>query len=160
MLPALWGNARLLCGLVEAARAFPDDKAIAAAARRLGDFYISLLPRFNDPDRIAEYTAGGTYAAGYVTCWFPAMEGLVKLRDLTGEKKYLDAAAAMAEFYHRFDRLPVDHAHGMLCNQVSLLLLYEATRDAATWRGSRNDGRNWSKAATSTRPEAFWRNAM
>lgn len=127
MLPALWGNARLLCGLVEAARAFPEDTAIATSARALGDFYISVLPRFNDPKKIAEYTAGGTYAAGYVTCWFPAMEGLVKLSTLTGEEKYLTAAGAMADFYEQFDKLPVDHAHGMLCNHVSLLLLSQAT---------------------------------
>jgi hypothetical protein len=131
MLPALWGNARLLCGLVEAMRAFPGDEATAAAARRLGDFYVSMLPRFNDPERMAEYTAGDTYAAAYVTCWFPAMEGLVKLATLTGEKKYLAAAVDIAAFFKRFDRLPVDHAHGMLCNQVSLLLLHEATGDAA-----------------------------
>jgi hypothetical protein len=129
MMPALWGNARLLCGLVEAARAFPANTAVAGAARRLGDFYISALPRFNNPDRMAEYTAAGSYAAGYVTCWFPAMEGLVKLGRLTGERKYVEAAMAIAEFYRRFDRLPIDHAHGMLCNQVSLLLLYEATKD-------------------------------
>lgn len=127
MLPALWGNARLLCGLVEAMRAFPDDAATATAARRLGDFYLSVLPRFNDPERIDEYTAGGTYAAGYVTCWFPAMEGLVKLATLSGDKRYLAAAEAIASFYRRFDLLPVDHAHGMLCNHVSLLLLHEAT---------------------------------
>ncbi len=65
MLPALWGNARLLCGLVEAMRAFPEDQETSSAARRLGDFYLSVLPRFNDPKRIEEYTAGGTYAAGY-----------------------------------------------------------------------------------------------
>lgn len=127
MLPALWGNARLLCGLVEAMRAFPDDKATAASARALGDFYLSVLPRFNDSARIAEYTAGGTYAAGHVTCWFPAMEGLVKLADLTGENKYLTTAADMADFHERFDTLPVDHAHGMLCAHVALLLLHEAT---------------------------------
>ena len=131
MLPALWGNARLLCGLVETMRAFPEDKTTAASARKLGDFYLSMLTRFNDPERIAEYTGGGTYAAGHVTCWFPAMEGLVKLSTLTGEKKYLDAAAAMAAFFKRFDQVPVDHAHGMLCNHVSLLLLHEATGDAA-----------------------------
>jgi hypothetical protein len=131
MLPALWGNARLLCGLVEAMRAFPEDKATAGAATALGDFFVSMLPRFNDPGRIAEYTAGGSYAAGYVTCWFPTMEGLVKLGTLTGQRKYADAAAVIAEFYRRFDRLPIDHAHGMLCGQVSLLLLYEATGDDA-----------------------------
>jgi hypothetical protein len=129
MMPALWGNARLLCGLVEATRAFPANTAIAGAARRLGDFYIAVLPRFNNPDRMAEYAAAGSYAAGYVTCWFPAMEGLVKLSNLTGERKYLEAAMAIAAFYRWFDRLPIDHAHGMLCNQVSLLLLYEATKD-------------------------------
>jgi len=131
MLPALWGNARLLCGLVEASRTFPDDKAIATAAHSLGDFYLSMLPRFNDPQRIAEYTAGGTYAAGYVTCWFPAMEGLVKLGALTGEDKYFQAASAMADFHQQFDKLPVDHAHGMLCSHVSLLLLYEAKGNPA-----------------------------
>ena len=131
MMPALWGNARLLCGLVEASRAFPDDGPVQATARRLGDFYVGLVPRFTNPERIREYTGGGTYAAGYVTCYFPAMEGLVKLHTLTGERKYLEAAATMAAFYKSFDKLPIDHAHGMLCNQVSLVLLYEATNDAS-----------------------------
>nr|MCU0781890.1 glycoside hydrolase family 127 protein [Akkermansiaceae bacterium] len=131
MMPALWGNARLLCGLVETMRAFPADTSIAKAARGLGDFYIAMLPRFNDPARIAEYRAAGSYAAGHVTCWFPAMEGLVKLGNLTGEEKYLDAAKAIAEFYEKFDTIPIDHAHGMLCNQVALLLLFEATKDGS-----------------------------
>ncbi|MBT8044902.1 MAG: glycoside hydrolase family 127 protein [Verrucomicrobiae bacterium] len=131
MLPALWGNSRMLCGLVEVTRAFPDNKPIATATRRLGDFYVSMLPRFNDPTRTKEYEGAGSYAAGHVTCWFPAMEGLVKLSQLTGDKKYLNAAIKMAEFYQRFDKLPIDHAHGMLCNQVSLVLLYEATNNPA-----------------------------
>jgi Beta-L-arabinofuranosidase, GH127 len=131
MMPALWGNARILCGLVEACRAFPNDAALLETTRKLGDFFVSILPRFTDPSRMSEYTKGDTYAAGYVTCYFPAMEGLVKLQMLTGEKKYLDAAITMAEFYKKFDRLPIDHAHGMLCNQVSLLLLYEVTKDTS-----------------------------
>jgi hypothetical protein len=129
MMPGLWGNARLLCGLVEASRAF-NDPALLACARKLGDFYVGIAPRFTDPARISEYTGGGTYYAGYVTCYFPAMEGLMKLHQLTGEKKYLDTAVTMARFYEPFDRLPIDHAHGMLCNQVSLLLLYEATKES------------------------------
>jgi len=131
LMPALWGNARMLCGLIEASKAFPDDAPLLAAARRLGDFYVGLIPRFTDPARMSEYTAGDTYAAGYVTCYFPAMEGLAKLHTLTGDRKYLEAAVTMAAFYKQFDRLPVDHAHGMLCNQVSLLLLSEATRDVS-----------------------------
>ena len=129
VLPALWGNSRMLCGLVEAARAFPSNAAIARAARKLGDFYLSVLPRFTDPNRMEEYTRTGSYAAGYVTCWFPAMEGLVKLSALTGERKYFDAAKTIAAFYKQFDHIPIDHSHGMLCGQVSLLLLFEATKD-------------------------------
>lgn len=128
MMPALWGNARLLCGLVEACRAF-NDPALLVTAKKLGDFYVDILPRFTDSKRMGEYTGGDTYASGYVTCYFPAMEGLVKLYKLTGEKKYLNTAIAMAAFYKSFDRLPIDHSHGMLCNQVSLLLLYEATKE-------------------------------
>ncbi len=129
MMPALWGNARLLCGLVEASRAFKDADLLESA-KKLGDFYVGLIPRFTEPGRMADYTGGDSFAAGYVTCYFPAMEGLVKLHRLTGARKYLDAAITMAEFYRTFDRLPINHAHGMLCNQVSLLLLFEATRQA------------------------------
>jgi len=130
MMPGLWGNARLLCGLVEASRAFKDP-SLLTTTRKLGDFYVDILPRFTDSSRMSEYTGGGTYYAGYVTCYFPAMEGLVKLSVLTGEKKYLEAAVTMAAFYKSFDKLPIDHAHGMLCSQVSLLLLYETTKDAS-----------------------------
>ncbi len=131
MMPALWGNARLLCGLVEASRSFPKDESLLATARRLGDFYVGMISRFTDPARMSEYKGGDTYAAGYVTCYFPAMEGLAKLHALTGDKKYLEAAVTMAAFYKQFDRVPIDHAHGMLCNQVSLVLLYQATKDAS-----------------------------
>jgi hypothetical protein len=131
MMPALWGNARMLCGLIEACRAFPDNKEILETAKKLGDFYVGIVPRFTDPARMTEYISGTSYASGYVTCWFPAMEGLVKLSNLTGDKKYLDAAKAIAEFYKSIDRIPLDHSHGMLCCQVSLLLLFEATKDAS-----------------------------
>ena len=134
MLPALWGNARLLCGLVEASRAFPKNKDILATAIRLGDFYVGVVPRFTDPARMMEYTNGTTYASGYITCWFPAMEGLVKLSALTGDQKYLAAAKTIARFYQSLDRIPLDHSHGMLCCQVSLLLLFEVTKNAAYLR--------------------------
>lgn len=131
MMPALWGNARMLCGLIEASRAFPENKEILVTAKKLGDFYEGIVPRFTDPARMTEYISGTSYASGYVTCWFPAMEGLVKLTNLTGDKKYLNAAKAIAEFYKSIDRIPLDHSHGMLCCQVSLLLLFEATKDAS-----------------------------
>ena len=131
MMPALWGNSRILCGLIEASRAFPENKEILASAKKLGDFYAGIVPRFTDPTHMTEYISGTSYASGYVTCWFPAMEGLVKLSNLTGDKKFLDAAVAIAKFYKSIDRIPLDHSHGMLCCQVSLLLLFEATKDAS-----------------------------
>ena len=131
MMPALWGNARMLCGLVEACRVYPENKEILATAKKLGDFYVGIVPRFTDPARMTEYISGTSYSSGYVTCWFPAMEGLVKLSDLTGDKKYLDAAMTIAKFYKSIDHIPLDHSHGMLCCQVSLLLLFEATKDAS-----------------------------
>ena len=131
MMPALWGNARMLCGLIEACRAFPDNKEILATAKKLGDFYVGIVPRFTDPAHMTEYISGTSYSSGYVTCWFPAMEGLVKLSNLTGDRKYLDAAITIAKFYKSIDHIPLDHSHGMLCCQVSLLLLFEATKDAS-----------------------------
>ncbi|MBI5832881.1 MAG: glycoside hydrolase family 127 protein [Armatimonadetes bacterium] len=126
MMPALWGNSRLLCGLVQAYQA-GGGESLLASARRLGDFYVGLLPRFCDPARMAEYQGGDTYAAGYPICYFPAMEGLVRLYRVTRDARYVDTAARMAEFLKPFDRLPIDHAHGMLCNQVALLMLYQET---------------------------------
>lgn len=131
MMPALWGNARILCGLVEACCVFPENKEILATVKKLGDFYTGIVPRFTDPARMTEYISGTSYASGYVTCWFPAMEGLVKLSDLTGDKKHLNAAMTIATFYKSIDRIPLDHSHGMLCCQVSLVLLFEATKDAS-----------------------------
>ena len=126
MMPVLWGNSRMLCGLVEAARAFGGNP-LMHCARNLGSFYQRILPRFTDSGHGAEYTGSGTYAAGYATCYFPAMEGLVKLYQLCGEKQHLETAIKMAAFYSGFDRIPIDHSHGMLCGQVGLLLLHEAT---------------------------------
>ncbi len=62
---------------------------------------------------MADYQKGDTYAAGYPICYFPGMEGLVKLHLLTGERKYLDTAVKMAEFYKLFDKLPTRFAMGM-----------------------------------------------
>lgn len=130
MMPALWGNARMLCGLVEGYRESNSDEVLKAA-RKLGDFYTNLLPRMTDPERMREFLMKDTYASGYVTCYFPAIEGLVKLHQLCGEKSYLETAVAMAKFYEQFDKIPIDHAHGMLCCHVGLLGIFEATGDDA-----------------------------
>jgi DUF1680 family protein len=129
MMPILWGNGRLLLGLTAAAKRFGDDDLLAAA-RKLGDFYATVVvDRFCDPQRLQEYRKKAWYAGAYVTCTFQGMEGLVKLYRLTRDRQYLDTAVRMARFHEPFDTLPVDHSHGSISAHEALLLLYEDTGD-------------------------------
>jgi len=149
LLPILWGNSRLLVGLIEAYRAFGNEECLTAA-KRMGDFYCATTNRFLDPAHEAEYRMTGTYAAGYTTCYFPAIEGLVMLYKETHDARYLQQAERMAEFFRRFDTLPVDHSHGNLLTHYGLLALYEVTgkseylaRPIAQWRKAVENGYVW-----------------
>ncbi len=82
-IPMLWGNARLLVGLVTAAREL-NDPTLLAAARRLGDFYVNTDGQLCSPQREADYRSSGTYGDGYTCCYFPAMEGLALLGSQLG----------------------------------------------------------------------------
>lgn len=63
--PALWWNARMLVGLIEAYLA-GKDPAVLSAAEKLGDFYVNTLPLFTDPSRKDEYLNPGLYYSNYV----------------------------------------------------------------------------------------------
>lgn len=130
VMPILWGNGRLLLGLLAAYERFGDEKAFSSA-KKMADFYIAtVIPRFCDPARVDEYSpkAAG-YAAAYVTCVFHGIEGLVRAYRLAGDKKYLDAAVTMADFHERFDTLPVGHSHGSISAHEALMMIYEETGD-------------------------------
>ena len=129
-MPILWGNGRLLLGLVAAWNTFHKE-AVLNAAKKLGDFYINtVVPRFCDPKRFDEYNVQSAgYAAAYVTCVYEGMEGLVQLYRTTREKKYLDCVVTMADFHEKFDALPVGHSHGSLSEHEGLMMIYEETGD-------------------------------
>lgn len=129
-MPILWGNGRLLLGLVAAYETFHKD-ATLAAAKKLGDFYVNTVePRFCDPKRMDEYSiVSPGYASAYVTCVYEGMEGLVQLYRATKDRKYLDCVRKMADFHERFDVLPVRHSHGSLSEHEGLIMLYEETHD-------------------------------
>jgi hypothetical protein len=127
-MPILWGNSRLLVGLVEAYEATHEPRLLQLA-RGIGDFYMATADRFLDPAGEAEFRESGTYAAGFVTCYFPGIESLVLLHRATGEEKYLKQARRMADAFPAYDRLPLDHTHGNLLTQRALLLLHEDTND-------------------------------
>ncbi len=148
-IPMLWGNARLLVGLVAAANHFQDTN-LMAAARRLGDFYVASAEVFCSPAREPELKATGTGGDSYTCCYFPAIESLALLYRATGERRYLQQAERMAEWFKRFDALPTDHSHGNLCAWRGILALYDMTgkreyleRALAKWEKAMSGGYVW-----------------
>ncbi len=127
-LPMFWGNARLLVGLVAAAQE-RNRPEFLEAAKKLGDYYVAGADLMCSPGREADYKFTGTYGDSYVCDYFPAMEGLALLYQATKEEKYLKQARRMAEFFRRFDALPIEHSHGNLCAWRSFLMLHEITGD-------------------------------
>ena len=122
-LALLWGNGRLLVGLMEY-HALRHDPAALAAARRLGDFLVGIGPKFNS-QQMADDFGAGHFATSYI-CWTQQTEGLALLYRETKEEKYRDLCADIAA---RMQRRPGDHVHGYLCSVRGTLMLYEATRD-------------------------------
>ena len=123
---------------------------VSAAARRLGDFYVNSADQLCSPAREADYRSSGSGGDGYMCCYFPAIEGLVSLHRATGEARYLKQAERMAEFFAKFDTLPVDHSHGNLCIWRGILMLYEVTKERkylerarAKWTAAMHGGFVW-----------------
>src|SRR6478736_7794677 len=72
----LWGNGRLLIGLLEYYATSPRADVLTSA-RKLGDFLVAQAPRFNSDAVRSEYN-GEKFAVGYI-CWTSALEGVVEL---------------------------------------------------------------------------------
>ncbi len=132
----LWGNGRMLIGLLEYYRLKPTPEVLACA-RRLGDCFVQLGPRFNDP-AILEKFSGDQVAVGYI-CWTQIIEGLVALNRATQDEKYLRLAEQIAGNTHRY---PKEHSHGFVSALRGVLELHRVTHDAlwlkkveAEWEG-------------------------
>ena len=147
--PVLWGNARLLVGLVTAYETFKEPKMLATA-RRLGDFYVNTADLLCDPAREKEFRAAKNYFSGFDVCYYPAVEALARLYLVTQDRRYLGVAERMAAGFSAWDRLPLPHTHGNLCVQYGRLLLYEITGKAdyltvveKRWEEMHNGGYVW-----------------
>ena len=149
-IPMLWGNARLLVGLIAAANEYhrPD---LLESARRLGDFYVATTNVFCSSARKTEMYATGNGGDGYTCCYFPAIESLALLYGATHQERYLQQAERMAEWFKGFDALPIDHSHGNLCAWRGILDLYDITgkrayleRALAKWEQAVQNGFVWS----------------
>jgi DUF1680 family protein len=120
-LALLWGNGRLLVGLMEYHALQPDPAALTAA-RRLGDFLITIAPLYNSK-QMADAFSADHYASSYI-CWTQQTEGLALLYAATKDERYRDLCSAIAQ---RAERRPGDHVHGYLCSLRGTLMLYDAT---------------------------------
>ena len=121
----LWGNGRLLVGLVEAHR-LTRRADVFEAARGLGGFFLSVAPRLNDEAVRREYS-GAQVAVGYI-CWTQIVEGLVGLHEATRDARYLELGRQIAA---RTGRHPSQHSHGYLTSLRGILRLHQATGDLA-----------------------------
>lgn len=120
-----WGNGRLLVGLTEYA-ALSGDKKVLAAAKKLGDHFVNCAPVMNS-EAVWQAHSGLQGAVGYI-CWTQIIEGLVPLARLTGEKKYLDLAASIAQKHRHHE---AQHTHGYLCALRGMVTLALETKDPA-----------------------------
>lgn len=99
-LALLWGNGRLLVGLMEY-HTLTSDPHVLIAAKQLGDFLIRIAPRFNS-QAMAEAFNADHYASSYI-CWTQQTEGLAALYAVSRDDRYRDLCAAIA---NRIERRP------------------------------------------------------
>ncbi len=119
----LWGNGRMLIGLLEYYDADPRPEVLEAALR-IGNFLVSVAPKFNAP-AVRRFFSDGRFATGYV-CWTQNLEGLVELYRRTSDERYLKLARQMAE---RTSRHRSQHSHGFLATLRGILELARVSGD-------------------------------
>jgi len=122
-LALLWGNGRLLVGLMEN-YALSRDPAVLGAAKKLGDFLLRIGPSFNS-QAMADAFSADHYASSYI-CWTQQTEGLAALYVATRDERYRELCAAISK---RNIRRPGDHVHGYLTGLRGTLDLHAATGD-------------------------------
>ena len=119
----LWGNGRLLVGLMTYYEQTGNAAALLAA-RRLGDFFIGTAEAARGPE-IAERLEG--FGAKGIICFTQYIEGLVMLARATDEARYTQAAV---DAYTVLPERGEVHTHGYLTTLRGVLMLHELTGDA------------------------------
>jgi len=122
-LALLWGNGRLLVGLLEYHRYKPSAQVLAASTR-LGDFLVRIAPLMLS-QQIRDEFGAAHFASSYI-CWMQQTEGLSNLYLATRDARYKDIAEQIAAVV---ERRPGDHVHGYLTSVRGVMDLYQATSD-------------------------------
>ena len=123
-LALLWGNGRLLVGLLEYYRLKPTPQVLAAC-RRMGDWLARIGPLMLSEEIRAGFGAQH-FASSYI-CWMQQTEGLANLYVATKDERYRKLAEQIAAV---IERRPGDHVHGYLTSLRGVMDLYRATGDA------------------------------
>ena len=116
----LWGNGRLLVGLLEHHAAFPSDPVLRAA-ERLGGFLAAAIDLAAADDAL-QARLDGAGAAG-VICLTQCNEGLALLHRATGDRRWLAAADRAGRSLHPPG---TQHSHGVLSTLRGQMLLHDA----------------------------------
>jgi DUF1680 family protein len=119
----LWGNGRLLVGLLEYYR-LHQSAAVLETCRRLGDFLVKVGPLMLSQEIRNEFGAQH-FASSYI-CWTQQVEGLANLYQLTGDSRYRKLGEDIIAVT---ERRPGDHVHGYLTSIRGWVDLYKATSD-------------------------------
>ena len=119
----LWGQGRLLVGLVEYYK-LTGRAEVLDAARRLGGFLIDQAPRFEN-EQVRQKYNGEKFAVGYI-CWTSNLEGVVNLFAVTKDGRFLALAQKIAADVAIH---PSQHSHGYLTSLRGVLALYRVTND-------------------------------
>jgi DUF1680 family protein len=123
-LALLWGNGRLLVGLLEYYRLSPRPEVLAAC-RRLGDWLVRIGPLMLSAEIRAAFGAQH-FASSYI-CWMQQTEGLANLYMVTKGERYRNLAEQIAAV---IELRPGDHVHGCLTSLRGVMDLYKANGDA------------------------------
>ena len=132
----LWGNGRLLIGLIEVYERTGDQKALATA-RKLGDYFVATDAVYDKPENIVRKPGG--YWLNFETYYLSCIEGLVALGRVTGDKRYLDEGQRIAELALTVKNFDTLHSHGRLCAVRGIADLYAVTGDPRWLEGAERD---------------------
>lgn len=120
----LWGNGRLLVGLLEYYALRPSEPVLTSC-RRVGDFLVQISPLMLS-QQIRDAFGARHFASSYI-CWTQQTEGLANLYRVTKDERYRTLAEQIAAV---IERRRGDHVHGYLTSLRGVMDLYAVTGQA------------------------------
>jgi DUF1680 family protein len=120
----LWGNGRLLTGLMDY-YAVSKNPEVLQSAIRLGKFLTDIAQSCTRPEVIEKFKTMG--AMGFI-CFTQITDGLVKLYEQTSDAKYVELAGSIYQLLPEFGN---QHSHGYLNTVLGVVGLYNATKDTS-----------------------------